>query len=75
MHRVTELPMLVCVQLKPVGVGRLFEVNADVDSTYCSVSTPQSSNNATNTMSSLLVKLITGQLIYPWIELTSKTEI
>jgi len=66
--------MLACVQLKPVGIGRLFEVNSDVDSTHCSVSTPESSS-ANNSVSSLLGKLITGQLIYPWIELTSKTEI
>lgn len=71
---VTELLVLACVQLKPVRIGRLCEINSDVDSTHCSVSTPESSS-ANNSVSSLLSKLITGQLIYPWMELTSKTEI
>jgi len=59
------------MQLKPVGVGRLFELNADVDSAHYTEPTPQC-NSADNSLHSLLSKLIRGQLIYPWIELTSK---
>ena len=58
--------MLLCMQLKPVGIGRLFELNADVESIDCSV--PVSQNAADNSMVTLLSKLISGQLIYPWVE-------
>ena len=63
--------MLMWLQLKPVGVGRLFELNADVESTHYTVPTHRTSN-ADNSVSSLLSKLIAGQLIYPWIERASK---
>lgn len=58
------------MQLKPVAIGRLFEVDADVESVHGSAPSPQTAS-ASNSVSSLLGKLITGQLIYPWIELTN----
>ena len=58
----------MCLQLKPVAIYRLFELNADIVSTH---HTGQRST-ADNSVRSLLSKLIWGQLIYPWIELTSK---
>jgi len=63
MCMIFDLIMLMCIQLKPVGIGRLFDLNADVD--YCGPA-PRSSS-ADNSLCSLLSKLIRGQLIYPWI--------
>jgi len=54
--------IVLCLQLKPVPIGRLFELNADVQSTQNTQSTDDS-----NSVTSLLSKLIQGQLIYPWI--------
>jgi len=67
MQRIIDLLML-CLQLKPVTIGRLFELNADVESTRHTVQ----SSTADNSVGILLHKLIWGQLIYPWIELNSK---
>jgi len=68
MHCIKGLLFVVYLQLMPVTIDQLFEINGEIDSTHHTVE----SNTADNSVSNLLSKLIWGQLIYPWMELTNK---